>query len=147
MQETTTAATPPPAPSPKAKKTKQSLTASPKPEVFSATAQDNSRKTLFFDVPLCCVTSVLKDIPEEHLSRTAFQEAVSRGLLFCWKKGLHRDHARTQPQPNNLQVDKVLKSWTQARRLIKDMLMHATEGSGCNMPLRCFLGATDDIIQ
>ena len=54
----------------------------PRAEVFSATAQDNSRETLFFDDLLCCVTSVLKDIPEEHLSSTAVQDAFSRGLFF-----------------------------------------------------------------
>ena len=52
------------------------------PEVFSATAQDNSREILLFDDLLCCVTSVLKDIPKEHLSSMAVQDAFSR-VLFC----------------------------------------------------------------
>ena len=83
--KTTTAAAPPAAPtaaSPRAKN-KQSLAVCQEPEVFSATAQDNSREPLIFDDLLCCVTSVLEDIPEEHLSTAALQDAFSRGLLFC----------------------------------------------------------------
>ena len=29
---------------------------------------------------------------------------------------MRRDHAGTQPQPTNLQVDRVLKSWSQAMK-------------------------------
>ena len=43
------------------------------------------------------------------------------------RKKLRRDHAGTQPQPTNLQVDTVLKSWSQARRLIKDTLVRAAK--------------------
>ena len=76
--KTTTTATLPAAPtpaSPKAKKTRQLTIACQEPEVFSDTAQDNSRETLFFDDLLCCVTSMLSDIPEEHLSSMAGQPA------------------------------------------------------------------------
>ena len=47
-----------------------------------------------------CGTTVLKDIPDEHLSSTAFQDAFT-GLLFCWKKKLPRDFVGTQQQPTN----------------------------------------------
>ena len=93
---------------------------------------------VFFDDLLCCVTSVLMDIPEEHLSSVAVQDAFSRSF-FCWKEELLRDHAGTQPQPTNLQVERALKSWSQARRLIKDMLMHATKEATKNMTLQSIL--------
>ena len=52
---------------------------------------------------------------------------LPRPFFFLLEKKLPRDHAGTKPQPTNLQVERVLKSWSQARKLIKDMLMHVTK--------------------
>ena len=55
-----------------------------------------TRVRLFFDDLLCCVTSVLKDIPEEHLSNLAVQDAILPRTFFCWKKKLPRGRKGAQ---------------------------------------------------
>ena len=83
------------------------------------------------------MTSVLKDLPKEHLSSMAVQDGFSCGL-FCWKKRLFRNHACTQPQHTHLQVEREFKSWFQAQRFIKDMFMHATTAARKNHAVTVF---------